>query len=162
MCFDPFSIGLIGAAVSAAGSIIQGSQQAQMAEMQAKAYEQQAQADSQASAYEAEREKHRQELAAAASRAQIGASGVAISGSPTEVLLANAGQAELDISAIKYGSQLRQNQLQTQASISRFSGKQAKVAGFINAGSNLVDGISNLYDPNRATKIGKSNFGRPF
>lgn len=158
MCIDPISMGIIGAVVSGAGALIQGQQQAQMAEMQAKAYEQQAQADAQASSYEASREKHRQELAAAAARAQVGASGVAFSGSPTEVLLANAGQAELDISAIKYGSQLRQSQLGTQAAISRFSGKQARVAGFINAGSNLIGGLSNLYDPNRATRLGRSEF----
>lgn len=151
-------LGILGTVVSAAGSIVSGMQQAQMAEMQAKAYEQQAQADAQASSYEASREKHRQELAAAASRAQVGASGVAFSGSPTEVLVANAGQAELDISAIKYGSQLRQNQLGTQAAISRFSGRQARVAGFINAGSSLIGGVSNLYDPNRATRLGRSAF----
>jgi hypothetical protein len=152
------SIAILGIALSVGGSLIQGQQQAQMVEMQARAYEQQAQADAQASAYEAEREKRKQELAAAASRAQVGASGVALEGSPTEVLLANAREAEMDISAIKYGSQLRQNQLQTQAAISRFSGKQAKVAGFINAGSNLIGGISNLYDPNRATRLGRSAF----
>lgn len=158
MCVE--IIGLIGAAVSGAGALIQGKQQAQMAEMQAKAYEQQARADAQASSYGASREQYRQELAASAARAQVGASGVAFSGSPTEVLLASAGQAELDQQAIKYGSQLRQNQLRTQADISRYSGRQAMTAEIINAGSNFVDGVSNLYDPQRATRLGTDPFAR--
>lgn len=152
------ALGIAGTAISAFGSIAQGVQQQQMANMQAKAYEQQAQADAQASAYEAQQERRRQNLLAANARAQVGASGVALSGSPTEVLTANARQGALDIEAIRYGSQLRQNSLKTQADISRFSGKQAKTAGFINAGSNLVSGLSNLYDPNRAVKFGRSPF----
>lgn len=159
MCVDTVTLLTIaGTAVSAGGAIMQGQQQQQMANMQAKAYEQQAQADAQASAYEQRQEQRRQELLAANARAQVGASGVALQGSPTEVLAANARQGQLDIEAIRYGSQLRQNSLGTQAGISRFSGKQARAASFINAGSNLVSGLSNLYDPNKAVKFGGSAF----
>lgn len=159
MCFDPFTMLTIASAgISAAGSLMQGQQAQQMADMQAKAYEQQAQADAQASSFEAQRERRKQELLQANARAQVGASGVALAGSPTEVLTANAREGQLDIQAIRYGSQLRQNGLRTQAAISRFSGQQAKTASFINAGSNLISGISNLYDPNRAVKFGGSAF----
>lgn len=159
MCLDPLSmIGLVGAGINAAGSLMQGNQQAALAEAQAKAIEQQAQADQQASAFEQAQERRRQDLAQASARAAVGASGVAFAGSPTEVLVANAGQGQLDIEAIQYGSTLRQNNLSTQAGISRFQGKQAKQAGFINAASGLVSGISNLYDPTRAVKFGRSAF----
>lgn len=159
MCLDPFTLLTIASTgLSAAGSIMQGNQQAAQAEAQAKALEQQARADQQASAFEQQQERRKQELAQSAARAQVGASGVAFSGSPATVLTANAGQGQLDIEAIQYGSQLRQNNLGTQASISRFQGKQAKTAGFINAASGLVSGISNLYDPNRAVKFGNSAF----
>lgn len=151
-------IGLVGAGISAAGSIMQGQQAQQMAEMQAKAYEQQAQAEQQASAFEAQRERRKQELLQANARAQVGASGVAFQGSPTEVLTANAREGQLDIAAIRYGSQLRQNALKTQAGISRFSGQQAKSASMLNAASGFVSGISNLYDPNRAVRFGGSVF----
>jgi hypothetical protein len=151
-------IGLLGAGLNAAGSLMQGSQQAAMAEAQAKALEQQAKADQQASAYEQQQERRKQELIQANARAQVGASGVGFAGSPTAVLTENAGRGQLDIEAIQYGSRLRQNNLGTQAEISRFQGKQAKQAGFINAASGLVSGISNLYDPNRAVKFGKSAF----
>lgn len=152
------ALGIIGTIVSAAGSIVSGVQQQQMANAQAKAYEQQALADAQASAFEQRQERKQQELAAANARAQVGASGVALQGSPTEVLAANAREGELNLSAIRYGSQIRQNNLRTQAEISRFSGKQAMTAGIINAGSGLVSGLSNLYDPKKSVKYGRSAF----
>jgi hypothetical protein len=161
MCLDlglSGIIGLVGTAVSAAGSIVAGQQQAAMAEAQAKAYEQQAQADAQASAYEAQRERKKQELLQANARAQVGASGAGLAGSPSEVLAANAREGELDLATIRYGSQLRQNNLRTQAGISRFSGRQARTAGYINAGTGFISGLSNLYDPNKAVKFGKSAF----
>ncbi len=148
----------LGIAISVAGSIASGVQQQQMANAQARAYEQQAQADAQASAYEAQRERRKQELVAANARAQVGASGVAMAGSPSEVLMANAREGELDLQAIRYGSQLRQNNLRTQADISRYSGRQAMAGGIINAGSSFVSGLSNLYDPNKAVRFGRSSF----
>lgn len=159
MCVDPITmLAIAGAGINAAGSIMQGNQQQAMAEAQAKALEQQALADQQASAFEQQQERRKQELQLANARAQVGASGVGFAGSPTEVLAANAGQGQLDIEAIQYGSMLRQNNLGTQAGISRFQGKQAKQAGFINAASGLVSGISNLYDPNKSVKFGRSAF----
>jgi hypothetical protein len=115
-------------------AIAQGNQQAQMAEMQAKADEQQAQADARASAYEQQQERKKQELLQANARAQVGASGVALQGSPSAVLAANAKQGQMDIEAIRYGSQLRQSNLGTQASISRYSGQQAKTAAISTLG----------------------------
>ena len=83
--------------------------------------------------HEARQERKKQELLQANARAQVGASGVAMAGSPSDVLIANAREGELDIRAIQYGSQIRQNNLRTQADISRFSGKQAMAGGIINA-----------------------------
>lgn len=158
MCIDPVTLGVIGTMVSVAGSIASGAQAQAQAEAQAKAYEQQAQADSQAAGYEAQRERRQQELRAANARAQVGASGVAMAGSPTEVLVANAREGELDIQAIRYGSQIRQNNLRTQAEISRMQGKGAMVAGIFEAGAGLATGLSKLYDPNKSVKFGKSPF----
>lgn len=148
----------IGIALSVAGSLASGAMAQANAEAQARAYEQQARADSQASAYEQAREKHKQDLLAAQARAQVGASGVGFQGSPTEVLVANAREGQMDLQAIQYGSQIRQNNLRDQAAISRFQGKQAKAAGFINAGSNVISGLSGLYDPSRASRFGGSVF----
>lgn len=164
MCIDPGTLFLVTSLASAglqtAGSLAQGQQAQQMAEMQARSIEQQAQADAQASAFEASRERHKQALLRANAIAQTGASGVALQGSPTEVLAANAREGELDLAAIRYGSTLRQNNFRTQAAISQYSGTQAKQAGLINATTGFVSGISQLYDPNRAVKFGSNPFAR--
>ncbi|TIP74583.1 MAG: hypothetical protein E5X53_02860 [Mesorhizobium sp.] len=152
------TLALIGTALSVGGALVEGQQSKQMADYQAKAYEQQARADGQAAAFEQGQERHKQELLQAQARAQAGASGVGTSGSPTEVLAANARQGQLDIKAIQYGSQLRQNNLTTQAAISRFSGEQAVAASIFRAGGNLVSGLSGIYDPAKAVKFGKSAF----
>ena len=113
-------------------------------------------ADAQASAFEQTQERKRQDLLAASARAQVGASGVALSGSPTEVLAANARQGQIDIQAIRYGSQLRQNQLRTQAGISRFEGRQARAASTIGAAGAVVGGLANAYS--RSVQFGSSPF----
>ncbi|AZO00577.1 hypothetical protein EJ066_27570 [Mesorhizobium sp. M9A.F.Ca.ET.002.03.1.2] len=156
------TLALIGTALSVGGALAEGQQSRQMADYQAKAYEQQAQADAQSAAFEQSQERHKQDLLQAQARAQAGASGVAISGSPSEVLAANARQGQLDIQAIQYGSQLRQNNLTTQAAISRFSGKQALGASIFKAGGNLVSGLSGIYDPSKAIKFGGSALSDPW
>lgn len=157
MCMDPMTMMLVGSTVlSVAGSVMEGTAADAAGKMQNKAYEQQSQADAQASAFEIAREKKKQELAAGAARAQVGASGVALIGSPTDVLVDQAGQGQLDIEAIKYGSQLRQNQLNTQGKIAIMQGKQAKTAGYINAGINIFKGGSSIYD--RSVQMGQNPF----
>ena len=91
MCVDPITMmAMAGSAISAGGALAQGKQAEAMANYQAQVYQRQAQQEQQASAYEQSRERHRQELQQAAARAQVGASGVALQGSPAEVLAANA------------------------------------------------------------------------
>lgn len=144
------TLALIGTALSVGGALVEGQQSKQLADYQAKAYEQQARTEAQSAAFEQSQERHKQDLLQAQARAQAGASGVGISGSPTEVLAANARQGQLDLKAIQYGSQLRQNSLSTQAAISRFSGKQKVTASIFNAGNALVGGLSKIYDPTKA------------
>ena len=151
-------LGLAGTALSVGGALVEGQQSKQMADYQARAYEQQAQADAQQAAFEQGQERHKQDLLQAQARAQAGASGVGIPGSPTEVLAANARQGQMDLKTIQYGSQLRQNNLNSQAAISRFSGKQAVTGSIFKAGGNLVSRLSGLYDPSKAVTFGKSSF----
>ena len=144
------TLALLGTVLSVGGALAEGQQSKQMADAQARAYEQQARADAQSAAFEQGQERRKQDLLQAQARAQAGASGVGMAGSPAEVLAANARQVQLDIKAIQYSSQLRQNNLGTQAAFSRFSGRQAATASLFKAGSNLVDGLSKIYDPTKA------------
>lgn len=159
MCFDPLTmLAVAGTAMSVGGSLIGGAQAQAGHEAQARSYEQQARSDAIASAYEQRKERRQQDLATAAAIAATGASGVALKGSPTAVLAANAREGEMEIQAIGYSSQIRQNALTDQAAISRWSGGQARTASFINAGSSFVSGVSQLYDPNRAIRLGTNPF----
>ncbi|MDX8514949.1 hypothetical protein [Mesorhizobium captivum] len=151
------TLALLGTAISVGGALMQGAQQQQLANYQAKAYQQQAQADAQAAAFEQSQERRKQDLLEAQARAQAGASGVGIAGSPTEVLAANARQGQVDLNATRYSSELRQNNLNTQAAISRFQGKQAMTASIFKAGSGLIDGLPGLYDPARSVTFGGSS-----
>ncbi|CDX39923.1 conserved exported hypothetical protein [Mesorhizobium sp. SOD10] len=166
------TLALLGTAISVGGALMQGVQEQQLANYQAKAYEQQARADAQSAAFEQRQERRKQDLLEAQARAQAGASGVGIAGSPTEVLAANARQGQVDLDAIQYGSKLRQNNLYTQAAISRFQGKQAMTTSIFKAGGGLVDGLSKIYDPTKSPTssslasgntviFGSSPFSRP-
>ncbi|MFD1986523.1 hypothetical protein ACFSOZ_29215 [Mesorhizobium newzealandense] len=152
------TLALLGTALSVGGALAEGQQSKQMADAQARAYEQQARADAQSAAFEQGQERHKQDLLQAQARAQAGASGVGMAGSPAEVLAANARQGQLDLKAIQYSSQLRQNNLGTQAAISRFSGRQAATASLFKAGSSLGSGLAGLYDPSKAVTFGKGAF----
>jgi hypothetical protein len=143
-------IAIAGSAISAGGALMQGKQAEAAANYQAQVYKRQAEQEKAASAYEQGRERHRQELAQSAARAQVGASGVALSGSPAEVLAANARQGELDVQAMRYGSQLRSDALTTQAGISQFSGKQAKQASYLAGASTLLSGVGSAVRMNQS------------
>lgn len=143
------TLALLGTALSVGGALAQGQQQKQMADHQARSYQQQALADAQGAAIDMRRERHKQDLLQAQARAQAGASGVGIAGSPTEVLAANARQGQVDLDAMLYATRLRQNTLNNQAALSRFSGRQAVATSFLNAGSALVGGLSKIQDPTK-------------
>ena len=66
----------------------------------------------------------------------------------------NAKQGQLDLDAIRYGSALRQGNLMTQAGISRFQGRQARQASYIEAAGTVFGGASKMYDPMRSVFMG--------
>jgi hypothetical protein len=144
--------------VGVAGAISQGNAAQAAADAQAAALQQQAEAERKAAGFEQAQTFRKQQLEQSAARAAVGASGVAITGSPTEALIANVGQNQLDLQAIQFGSTIKQNNLRTQADIATMQGKQAKTASFINAGGSLFSGISSLYDQKRSVKMGMNPF----
>lgn len=147
-------LSLAGTAVSAAGQVAQGEQAAAMGQLQQQAYDQQARNTQSAASFEQDKERRKSELVAANARAQVGASGVALSGSPAEALIANAGESELDIQAIQWNSGMKQDQLRTQGSLARYSGDAAQTAGYISGASTLLSGGA------QAIRMGRSPFAR--
>ncbi len=161
MC-DPvsmFAAATIGTtALSAAGSIMQGKQAAAMGAMQRQAYQQQADDTRLAAGYEATREFEKGRKVQAHALTQIAASGVELAGSPTEALVENAKQSALDIESIQFGSQIKQNQLNTQGELAYIMGQQKKQAGYISAATTAVSGISQLYAPKNSVRMGGGSF----
>jgi len=166
MCIDPATAFVIaGAAIGAAGDLMEGRDAKALANLEARQYENQAVAERQSSAYEAARLYDKQRYAAAEDRARLAASGVAATGSPVEVMADNAAQGQLDLEAIRYGSTLKQQALRTQAGVSRAQGQIAQrnsifsAAGRIfSAGASIAGGM-----PTKSVQAGQSPFteGRP-
>jgi hypothetical protein len=153
MCaFAPLMIAATG--LSALGSIMQGNQALAAGNAQQAAYYQQADADRLASGYEATREFEKGRRVQGHATTQIAGSGVAMAGSPTEALIDNAEQNQLDIEAIRFGSQIRQGQLKTQGDLALFKGQQGQQAGYIGAATSAASGLASLYAPSKAVKMG--------
>lgn len=145
-------------ALSVAGSVMQGNQAAAQGEAQRASYYQAADAERRASGYEATRVFERNQRATSAAIVQVAGSGVALTGSPTEVLADNAVQTQMDIDAIRFGSQIKQGNLRTQGDLAMFSGEQRQQAGYMGAVTNAVSGLTSLYTPRNSVRLGGSAF----
>ncbi len=85
--------------------------------------------------YQAERQQDKVRRVMGAARVAVNKSGIAMSGSPLDVLADSAMQAELDRQAI-----LRQGA--AQAAMDRLEGSQAMQAGYFGAATALLSGTS--------------------
>jgi hypothetical protein len=145
MCaFVMMALTAASTAMSAAGSIMQGQQADKMGRLQQMAYQQQAENDRVASGYEAVREFERSRAVQSQAITEVGASGVALTGSPVEALADNAVQNQLDIDAIRFGSKIRQGNLRTQGDLARITGQQRKQAGYIGAAATVLGGAARI------------------
>jgi hypothetical protein len=117
-----------GGIVSAMGAIQSGNAQAKMAEHNANATLQQAKANE-------DLQRRRSEAALARGRVAVSASGIEMSGSPLDVMAQSAADAELDALTVRYGGNVRADQL-------RMQGRAAQSQGYMSAASNLLMGLS--------------------
>jgi hypothetical protein len=145
-------------ALSAFGSIMQGNQAAEAGAAQQAAYNQAAENERLASGYEATRVADRNRRAASAALTQVAGSGLTLTGSPTEVLADNAVQSQMDIDAIRFGSQIKQGNLRTQGDLAFMTGQQKQQAGYIGAATSVAGGLTQLYTPRSAIRLGGSGF----
>jgi len=143
-------------AMSAIGSIRQGQAQAANYNAQAQANDYNAVvaqnnarvAADQANAQEEQQRRHFRELQGQA-YAGIAQSGTGFTGSNEDVLTQNAVNNELDALTIRYEGQNKMKSLESQAaiekynaSINRMNAKEAKTAGYLNAGANILSGAT--------------------
>ena len=117
-----------GTAFSVMGALNAGANAQKMGEYNATVSQQKAQAD------EATQRRRAGALLGTA-RANVGASGVELSGSPLDVIANSAAEAELDALNIRYGGSIN-------AQRSRLQGDMARSQSYTAAASSLLQGLS--------------------
>ena len=134
--------GVVGAATGAMGAIQQGKAAKKAAEFNAATQRNQATAARQKAEFDAKR--HRSQVAALLDEQQVGFAkgGVALEGTPLEVMQATAEAGELDAQAILYGGEVQATGYESQATLSILEGNNAKSASYFKAGSTLLTGAA--------------------
>ncbi len=139
---------LIGAAISAVGTIASASAQSQSYKAQAAFQKRQAIMEQQRGAYEGARLRDRNDRQLASMRGQYLSSGIALSGSALDVLQDSATEASLDEQAVRYDSQVRADNLNWSAKMSRMNASNAMTGGVLGALSTAIGGIGQQMDQN--------------
>lgn len=127
-------------AIMAAGQIYSAMAQKQAADYNAKVYEAEAAAETQKSASEEAVHREKVKSLISSQRAKYGMSGVAMTGSPLDVISETAGKGELDALAIRYGGEVAAAAANSKAAASRSQGQTALLTGALGLGSTLLAG----------------------
>jgi hypothetical protein len=137
--------GLLGAGVSAIGSISAGKAAQDAAEYNAKVAEQQAAQERDAAQAEASDYRRSERRGQASSRVARLASGVTMAGSPLLVDEAMAREIALGSARIGYGGSVNANRYENEAELERMSGDAAATASYFRAGTSLLSGASSFF-----------------
>jgi len=147
--YEVSAVALIGLALTVVSTAVgvysaysQGQAQQKAAKYNAKVAENQATAARNAAAVREQQHRERIRQLAGTQRANSGASGIALEGSPLLVMADTLEQAELDAQRIRYGGEVSATGFESQARLQRFQGAQAAQAGMIGAGSTLLSGAA--------------------
>src|SRR5690349_8690121 len=133
---------ILGAAVSAAGALASASAQSASYKAQAQYQKRQSLVELQKGAYEANRQATVNDQRLADQRGQYFQAGIALEGSPTDVISSSATQASLDEQAIKYGAQIRSDNAKFESQLATANASTAMTAGFFNAAGAMIGGIT--------------------
>lgn len=139
---------IIGAAIGAVGSLASASAHSQSYKAQAQFQQRQAVMEQQKGFYEGSRVKDNNDRQLASMRGQYLSSGIALEGSAAEVLQDSASEASLDEQAIRYGTQVRADNLNWSAKLSRMNASNAMTGGVLGALGTMVGGLSQQMDQN--------------
>lgn len=121
-------LGILGGVLSGIGAMAQANAAAANAEAQAKMQERQALIERTTGAYKAERQAEKIKQIEGNQRANYAASGLALTGSPQDIIEDSATQGALDIAAIRWNSRLNADNLNYSAKVSRMNASNARAA----------------------------------
>ncbi len=139
MC-HPIAVTAISAATTAIGALREGNAAQASAEAQAQIAEQQAQAQRNVAQFEVAQERRERRRALGQQVAQFGSQGTALTGQPIDLLADSAKQNELALQAIRFRSEIGAQNLENDAALKRFQGRQARSDGIFKAGTALLTG----------------------
>src|SRR6185437_6911850 len=133
---------ILGAAIGAVGTLASASAQSQSYKAQAQFQNRQAAMEQQKGAFEGASLKDQNDRQLATMRGQYLSSGIALDGSAAEVLQDSASEASLDEQAVRYGAQVRADNLNWSAKLSRMNASNAMTGGVLGALGTMVSGLS--------------------
>nr|WP_319485666.1 hypothetical protein [uncultured Cohaesibacter sp.] len=136
---------IVGAIIGAAASVMQGAMAAQSANAQAAVYDRQAQMERDKGEYEAGLQDKALTRTLGKNRATALANGLALVGTPADVIADNAVEGALDVQAIRYGAEVNATNYEMQADVSRMQGRQAMAGGVFGAISPIIKGVSKTF-----------------
>lgn len=129
-----------GTGLSAVGSLYSGQAEANASKFNAAVADRNAGLARQRGVFEQGQLKRSASQILGAMRANIGASGVRLEGSPLDVLDNSTAQAQMDQVMVKYNSELQAMGFEQEAAANRTRAKTAKTMGRIGAASSLLMG----------------------
>lgn len=124
---------IIGAVISAASTIASAASQAGIAKAQAKIARNNAVVERSRAATEAEREREQQRRRISARRARTLAAGIALEGSPLDVVLGEIGDSELKIADNTYEREARARAYDAESSIYKSRARSTVLDGAFGA-----------------------------
>ena len=139
------TLGLIGAGLSAVGSVSAGNAAAKSAEYNAEVKMDQAKTESQQAAAKATEYATRTRQKEASVRAGAVQSGLGVDGSVNDILTSVGEQGMLDQLTALYDGNLRSRGLRAGAALDRAEAKSSRIAGYIDAASGITSSVSKGY-----------------
>jgi hypothetical protein len=129
-----------GGLMSAVGAINQGNSAKAAADYNAQVAEQNAELSRQQGIEEERRTRIMAKKQLGDMRANYGASGITLEGSPLDILEESAAAAELDALTVRHAGDSRAIGYRNEAAQERFSGRQARTSGYFSASGSLLSG----------------------
>lgn len=133
-----------GTAATIGGQLYAAEQAAQAQEYNAQIAEQQAEVERQHANIEAARQRRDTQKLLSTQRARYGASGVAFTGSPLEVLSETAEDAEYDALLTEWVGRMRGGYYDAEAGMRRRSARSERIGSYIGAGTTFLSSVGNL------------------
>jgi hypothetical protein len=152
-------VAVVGVGLTAYSMTEQAGQQADAFKRQAEIDTQNAEIAKQQGVAAQVQQQQRTAVLAGAARAQYGASGVSIEGSPLDVLANGAMSAQQDLQNIEYRTKLKMAGYTNDANLNDASASNALMSGYGKAGGALLSGAASAFSkiPTGSTTYNSSN-----